>query len=82
VSVAGSSSLLGRGDAGESQRTFRLRCADVHPCRCGAVFTGPDPTELVALAREHGELVHCFTPAYYRPERLAEMIRIGVGAAG
>ena len=82
MSSAGSSPVRGRGGAPVSQRTFELRCADVHRCRCGVVFRGPDPRELVALAREHGELVHCFTPAYYRPERLADMLSAAIGPRG
>jgi hypothetical protein len=56
--------------------TFVLRCADVHPCRCDKVFSGPSPRRLVAEARRHGELVHFFTPVFYSPERLTEMTRV------
>jgi hypothetical protein len=66
--------LLERAGEAGSRGTYELRCADIHPCGCGAVFVGSDPRQLVALAREHGELAHCFTAAYYRPERLAEML--------
>jgi hypothetical protein len=72
--------MLERGGGAGSRGTYELRCAEVHPCGCGAVFVGSDPRELVALAREHGELAHCFTASYYRPERLAEMLRAAVGA--
>lgn len=59
--------------------SFELRCEDVHPCRCEKVFRGDDPRELVALARRHGELAHCFTPAFYSSQRLAAMGRAATG---
>lgn len=69
-----------RSSAVRVGETFELRCGDVHPCRCDQVFSGGNPRELVALARRHGELVHCFTPVFYSPERLAEMARAATGA--
>ena len=52
MSPAGISTASPTGDAAASQRRFELRCADVHSCRCGMVFSGPDPSELVALAQD------------------------------
>jgi hypothetical protein len=67
------------GDPARWQKKFELRCADAHGCRCGKVFSGSAPRELVALAREHGERVHCFTPAFYSPQRLAQMTKAAGG---
>ena len=53
---------------------FEFRCADVHPFGCQTLLSGVTPTELVACAREHGARVHGFTPAFYRPERIAAMV--------
>ena len=55
------------------QRSFELRCADVHPCDCDMVLTGATPSDAVEAAREHGMRVHGFTPVFYRRERIAEM---------
>lgn len=77
---SGGSPFSASGEPSESQRAFTLRCEDIHPCRCDAVFSGPDPSQLVALARRHGELVHCFTPVFYSPEMLAAMTRAAIGA--
>lgn len=66
-------------DSHRRRRSLELRCDEVHPCRCEEVFRGSTPDEVVRQAREHGELVHFFTPAFYRPRRIARMIRAAEG---
>ena len=56
-----------------SRPTFELRCADVHPFGCEEALRARSANDLVALACEHGGLVHGFTPAYYSSERLASI---------
>ena len=50
---------------------FEVRCADIHPGRCEQVLRAPRADDVVALACEHGKLVHGFTAVYYSAERLA-----------
>jgi hypothetical protein len=64
------------------QRVLKLHCAEVHSCRCEAVFSSTDPSKLVELARHHGARVHGFTPAFYSPERLAAMARAATEGGG
>ena len=52
---------------------FEVRCADIHPGSCQQVLRAPRPGEVVALACEHGKLVHGFTAVWYSPQRLAVM---------
>jgi len=53
--------------------TFELRCTDVHPCGCEEALRARSAHDLVALACEHGGLVHGFTPVWYSSERLASI---------
>jgi hypothetical protein len=53
--------------------TFELRCADVHPVGCEEALRARSAHDLVALACEHGGLVHGFTPVWYSSERLASI---------
>ena len=50
---------------------FQLRCADVHPTACDQTLRAQRPDHVVELAREHGALVHGFTPVWYSTQRLA-----------
>lgn len=50
---------------------FEVRCADIHPGTCEQVLRAPRPDDLVALACEHGKLMHGFTAVWYSAERLA-----------
>jgi hypothetical protein len=50
---------------------FEVRCADIHPGRCEQVLRAPRAGDVVALACEHGKLVHGFTAVYYSDKRLA-----------
>jgi hypothetical protein len=52
-------------------QAFELRCADVHRAGCEAAFRARRVSDVVALACEHGALVHGYTPAWYSSERLA-----------
>ena len=54
-----------------SPHAFEVRCADAHPEGCEAVLGGEVAGDAVALALEHGSLVHGFTSVWYGPERLA-----------
>jgi hypothetical protein len=56
-----------------SRPTFELRCADVHPVECEEALRSRSAHDLVALACEHGGLVHGFTPVWYSSERLASI---------
>ena len=56
-----------------SRPTFELRCADVHPAGCEEALRARSAHYLVALARDHGGLVHGFTPVWYSSERLASI---------
>jgi hypothetical protein len=44
---------------------------DAHPTGCEAVLGAERAGDVVALACEHGALVHGFTAVWYRPERVA-----------
>jgi hypothetical protein len=59
-----------RSDRRVVARRFELRCADVHPFGCQAALRAETLIDMVALACEHGALVHGLTPAWYSPERL------------
>ncbi|MGZ6575674.1 MAG: hypothetical protein ACXVHJ_32245 [Solirubrobacteraceae bacterium] len=59
-----------------SRPTFELRCADIHPFGCEEALRARSAHDLVALARDHGGLVHGFTPVWYSSERIA-----GIAAA-
>jgi hypothetical protein len=50
---------------------FEVRCADVHSPGCDQALRARRPDDVVGLAREHGALVHGFTPAWYSKQRLA-----------
>ena len=52
-------------------QAFVLRCADVHATDCEATLRAERLSDVVALACEHGALVHGFTPVWYCAERLA-----------
>ena len=52
-------------------QAFEVRCADIHPDGCEHVLRAPHPGDVVALACEHGKLVHGYTLVWYRAERLA-----------
>jgi hypothetical protein len=65
---AAPSALKERGRSG-----FEVRCADVHPVECEEALRAPSAHGLVALACEHGGLVHGFTPVWYSSERLASI---------
>jgi hypothetical protein len=56
-----------------SRPAFELRCADVHPAGCGEALRARSAHDLVALTRDHGGLVHGFTPVWYSSERLASI---------
>ena len=56
-----------------SRPTFELRCADVHPLGCEEALRARSAHDLVALACDHGGLVHGFTPVWYSSKRLASM---------
>jgi uncharacterized protein DUF1059 len=64
AAVPASAPGLGTGD-------FELRCSDVHPTGCNRKLRAQRPDDLVELAREHGALVHGFTPVWYSKQRLA-----------
>jgi hypothetical protein len=50
-----------------------VRCADAHPAGCAEVLGAERAGDVLALACEHGALVHGFTSVWYGPERLAVM---------
>lgn len=52
-------------------QAFELRCSDIHPCGCERVLRAPRPDDVVALAYEHGKLVHGYTAVWYSANRLA-----------
>ena len=52
-------------------QAFEVRCADIHPGGCAQALRAPRPDDVVALACEHGKLVHGYTPVWYSAERLA-----------
>jgi hypothetical protein len=54
-------------------RSFVLRCADVHPVRCGEEWQSSRRENLVAAASAHGARAHGFTPVWYSPERIVAM---------
>ena len=54
-----------------TQEQFRLRCADVHPVCCDVELVSSSRDDLVSRACSHGARAHGFTPAWYRPARLA-----------
>jgi hypothetical protein len=54
-----------------SPQVFELRCADAYPRGCGATLRAGRPGDVLALALEHGALVHGFTPVWYTPGRVA-----------
>jgi hypothetical protein len=80
MSAGGASAEAEAPDDSHRRRgNLELRCDEVHPCRCDAVFRASTPGEVVRQAREHGELVHFFTPVFYRPRRIAGMMRAAKG---
>ena len=52
---------------------FEVRCADVHPVGCEEALRARSAHDVVALACEHGGLVHGFTPVWYSSKRLASI---------
>jgi hypothetical protein len=51
-------------------QAFEVRCADIHPGTCEHVLHAPRPGDVVALACEHGKLVHGYTVVWYSDARL------------
>ena len=54
---------------------FEVRCADVHALSCEETLRAERFTDVVALACQHGALLHGFTPAWYSRQRLALIAR-------
>ena len=52
-------------------QAFEVRCAEIHPGSCEHVLRAPRPGDVVALAREHGQLMHGDTVVWYSDARLA-----------
>ncbi len=61
---------------------FEVRCADVHPGGCGTALRAERSSDVVALACEHGALVHGLTPVWYSAERLAAIAAVVAGTRG
>jgi hypothetical protein len=59
------------GDA--SRAPLEMRCEELHPIRCAQLLQANSPAEMVNVAREHGALIHGFTPVWYDQERLTSM---------
>jgi hypothetical protein len=47
---------------GPSSQAFEVRCADVHPGGCNKLLRAERSSDVVALVREHGALVHGSLP--------------------
>jgi hypothetical protein len=55
--------------------TYRISCRDVHDSvRCEQTLSAPTARDLSARVIEHGWLVHGFTPAFYTPQRIEQIM--------
>lgn len=63
-------------------QAFEVRCADVHPGGCGTALRAERSSDVVALACEHGALVHGYTSVWYSAERLAAIATVVEGPRG
>ncbi len=55
--------------------TYRVSCGEVHDyVRCDETLSASTAEDLSARVIEHGWLAHGFTPAFYTPERIAQIM--------
>ncbi len=59
------------GDA--SRAPLEMRCEELNSIRCAQLLQANSPAEMVNVAREHGALIHGFTPVWYDQDRLTCM---------
>ena len=57
----------------ELPQNFELRCGEVHPVRCDVAIHAMSRAEVTRRMRDHGAIVHGFTPSWYQPARVASM---------
>jgi predicted small metal-binding protein len=57
----------------ERSQNFGLRCGEVHPVRCNVEIRAISREEVTIRMRDHGAMVHGFTPSWYHPARVASM---------
>jgi hypothetical protein len=63
-------------------QAFEVRCADIHAGGCEQALRAPRPGDVVALACEHGKLVHGFTAVWHSAEQACRDRRSGDVATG
>ena len=54
---------------------FEVRCADIHALSCEETLRAERRNDVVALACDHGAVIHGFTTAWYSDKRLAMIAR-------
>jgi predicted small metal-binding protein len=57
----------------ERPQNFELRCGEVHPVRCNVEIRAISREKVTSRMREHGAMVHGFTPSWYHRARVASM---------
>ncbi len=64
------------------QEYVRASCKSLHGVRCDTKFRANSPSEVVAMANDHGAHAHGFTPVYYSSAKLDAMLASVTGQMG